>query len=80
MLASIALHVVLGAVLLQVLLIPGRLRWALDEPPPRPERIGFIALPRDGAFDPGKDGGDDRPITSTPPRARAPLVLSLIHI
>lgn len=73
-LVSLALHVVLGAALLKVLLVPGRLRWGLDEPMPKPERVGLVALPQQGAFDPGKDGGDDRPLTKTPARPRPALV------
>lgn len=74
LLASIALHIVLGAALLRVLLIPVPLRTLFEkEPAPVPERIGFIALPREGATDPGRSGGDDRPLVPkerrTAPRA-----------
>lgn len=73
-LVSIALHVVLGAGLLRVLMVASPLRWLEDVPPPRAEQIGFIALPQQGESNPGRDGGDDRPVTDQPPRPARPLV------
>ena len=73
-LVSIALHVVLGAGLLRVLLVPGSVRWSMDHAtPPKPERVDLVVLPERGEANPGRDGGDDRPRTKTP-RASAPLV------
>ena len=72
---SVLLHVVLGAGLLRVLLVPGSLRWEVEHVPlPKPERIGFVALPQRGDLNPGRDGGDDRPKSKTRARPAAPLV------
>ena len=52
---SVLLHVVLGAGLLRVLLVPGSLRWEVEHVPlPKPERIGFVALPQRGDLNPGR--------------------------
>lgn len=73
---SIAVHVVVGAALLRVLLIPYPFTslFGTKEQPVEPERISFLALPQaGGAKSPGKSGGNGRPIN---PRATAapPLV------
>lgn len=68
------MHVVLGAGLMRVLLVPGPMRWATATAPPRVERIGFVALPQRGATEPGRDGGDGRPRTKTPRPAPRPFV------
>jgi hypothetical protein len=73
-LVSIALHVVLGAGLLHVLLVPGSVRWTLTHAlPPKPERVDLVMLPQRGEASPGRDGGDDRPPTKAP-RPATPLV------
>ena len=69
---SIVLHVVLGAGLVQVLLVPGSWRWQSERTPaPEPERIRFVTFPSHGTTTPGRDGGDDRPASKTPHVARA---------
>jgi hypothetical protein len=74
---SVILHVVIGAVLLRVLTMPGPLnslfsRWGQPAPV---ERIGFLALPRSGAPNqPAKAGGDNRPDVGKPSAEPAPVV------
>ena len=73
---SIGLHVLVGAALLRVLLIPYPFTSLFEtkEQPIEPERISFLALPRASTTtSPGKSGGNGRPIT---PRAKPtpPLV------
>lgn len=77
LLVSLVLHVVLGAALLRVLMVPYPL---LDlfrhEPAARDlpvERIGFIQLPRGAVTTPGRSGGDGRP-ESPAHREPPPLV------
>ena len=75
--ASIALHIVLGSGLLYVITVPGSLdRWFRTEKasPVTVERIGFLAAPNQGAPDPGRSGGDGRPVREAPsqPRLIAP--------
>ena len=67
---SIALHVVLGLVLVRFLTF-GSLNLFDDGTAPV-ERIGFVALPQDGPPSPGVSGGDDRP--ERPRTAPPPLV------
>ena len=73
---SIALHVLVGAALLRVLLIPYPFTslFTTKEQPIEPERISFLALPQSSTTtSPGKSGGNGRPIN---PRAKPapPLV------
>jgi hypothetical protein len=73
---SIVLHVVVGAALIRVLLIPYPFisLFATKEQPVVPERISFLALPQTSTVTtPGKSGGNGRPVT---PRAKVapPLV------
>jgi hypothetical protein len=73
---SIGLHVLVGAALLRVLLIPYPFTSLFEtkEQPVEPERISFLALPQASTTtSPGKSGGNGRPIT---PRAKPapPLV------
>jgi hypothetical protein len=70
---SLALHAVLGAGLLRVLLVPGPLRWRTDAPP-KAERVEFVVRPPAGPVERGRDGGDDRPRTKSPRPASRPLV------
>lgn len=65
---SVALHVVLGAGLLRVLLVPSTLHWQLPQSPRAlPEKVEFVAVPQRGEpATPGRDGGDDRPATKAP--------------
>ena len=66
---SLALHVVIGAVLWRVLTMPNMLneifsRWGQRAPV---ERIGFLALPRAGGpAVAAKAGGDNRPVVEHP--------------
>lgn len=74
-LVSIALHMVLGAGLVRVLLVPGSLHWELaHDEPPKVERIGYIALPQSSPPTRGRDGGDDRPKSRARARPAAPFV------
>ena len=73
---SIALHVVIGAALLRVLMMPYPFLslFGEKEVPIQPERISFLALPQtDAAPTPGRSGGNARPETTirtnTPPIA-----------
>ncbi len=64
---SIVLHVVLGAALLRVLLIPNALSslFATRDLPVEPERISFLALPQASSTpSPGRSGGNGRPVTT----------------
>ena len=80
-LASVALHIVLGAALLRVLLIPVPLKSLFErEAAPVPERIGFIALPRQGAPDPGRSGGDDRPLVPKARRTAPPAFVAPVGV
>jgi len=79
---SIALHVVVGAVLVRVLTIPLPLDDLFDRDrgsEPKVERISFIALPKAGPVPtPGKSGGDGRPPSersAPPPPLRAPTAV-----
>ena len=70
---SIILHVVVGAALLRVLLIPHALNslFAKKDLAVEPERISFLALPQTAEPpSPGRSGGNNRPITT--PRTTAP--------
>lgn len=77
---SVALHVAIGAVLLQVLVMPNDFgSWLRRQRPGSVpvERIGFLRLPpATGAATPGRSGGDDRPerprADVAPPRLTAP--------
>lgn len=63
---SIVLHVVVGAALIRVLLIPYALSsiFTTKEQRVEPERISFLALPQASAVTtPGKSGGNGRPET-----------------
>jgi hypothetical protein len=69
---SLVLHVVLGAGLIALLIMPHTaanwLRLNRGEPPVV-ERIGFIAMPKTGSeMNPGKAGGDNRPVSKTKPK------------
>lgn len=69
---SIIVHVVVGAALLRVLLIPHALNslFATKDQPVEPERISFLALPQT-AEPPssGRSGGNGRPETNRTTRA-----------
>jgi hypothetical protein len=73
---SIALHVVVFAIIAHAITVPGGLeRWlrnAPDQSVPA-ERIGFLALPRDAEPVAGRSGGDDRPVVPDAPPP-APIV------
>ena len=74
---SLVLHVVLGAALLRILLIPQALNslFATKDQPVEAERISFLALPQqaDLPTSAGRRGGNGRPTTS-PARPAPPLV------
>jgi hypothetical protein len=73
---SIVLHVVFGAALLRVLLIPYPFTslFASREEPVVPERISFLALPQESpTTSPGKSGGNGRPVNTRSTQA-PPLV------
>ena len=77
---SIALHLVLGAALVRVVLMPlppSDLFEREKGSQPPVERIGFIALPKAGPVTTaGKSGGDGRPVSSRPvPPLRAPTAV-----
>jgi hypothetical protein len=64
---SIAIHVVVGAALLRILLIPYPFTslFATKSQSVEPERISFLALPQESPVTtPGKSGGNGRPITT----------------
>ena len=74
---SVVLHVVVGAALLRVLLIPNALNslFATREQPVEPERISFLALPQTPTEpSPGRSGGNGRPETTTRSTPAPPLV------
>lgn len=60
---SLALHVAIGALLVQVVLMPNDFAaWLQRSPQSIPvERIGFLSLPQRGPETPGRSGGDNRP-------------------
>ena len=63
---SLALHVVIGAALIRVILLPYPFTslFPAKEQPVEPERISFLALPQKSEVTtPGKSGGNGRPIT-----------------
>jgi len=62
---SLALHALIGAGLLRVLLVPSSLIWELPQSPrPKPETISYVSMAERGQQpSPGRDGGDDRPVT-----------------
>ena len=67
MAVSIVLHVVFGAALIRVILIPYPFTalFGPKEPPVKPERISFLALPQTSqTTSPGKSGGNGRPVTT----------------
>lgn len=69
---SLVLHVVLGAGIIALLIMPHTaanwLHLTRGEPAVV-ERIGFIAMPKTGAVtNPGKAGGDNRPVSKTKPK------------
>lgn len=69
---SLVLHVVLGAGLIALLIMPHTaanwLHLTRGEPPVV-ERIGFVAMPKTGPqMNPGKAGGDNRPVSKTKPK------------
>jgi hypothetical protein len=73
-LASIAVHIVVGAALLWVLSIPLPLDdfFSRQRDVSLPiERISFIQVPNTGENTPGRSGGDNRPVRATPP---APII------
>ena len=62
---SIVLHVVVGAALVRVLLVPYPFTslFPTKEQAVEPERISFLALPQESATtSPGKSGGNGRPV------------------
>jgi len=74
---SIVLHVVVGAALLRVLMIPYPFISLFSEKDERiePERISFLALPQtETAPTPGRSGGNGRPETTT--RSEAPPLVA----
>ena len=73
---SIALHVVVFAIIAHAITIPGGLELWLRNVPEQAvpaERIGFLALPRDAVPVAGRSGGDDRPVMPDAPPL-APIV------
>lgn len=69
---SVVLHVLVGAALIRVLLVPYPFTslFAKKEQPVQPERISFLALPQTSQPNsPGKSGGNGKPVT---PRTAAP--------
>jgi hypothetical protein len=70
---SVVLHAVVGAGLLELLLMPHpHSQWLkrTHGAPPPVERIGFLALPQTGPVNtPGKSGGNGRPISKLRPAA-----------
>ena len=67
-LVSLALHIVLGVVLVRTLTFGPLNRLFDDEPTSAPvERIGFVALPQEGPPQAGISGGDGRPERAKPP-------------
>jgi hypothetical protein len=79
-LVSLAAHVVVGAVIVQSLLVPTRFSSLFTREKRAPvvaERIGFLALPRGtGPAVAGRRGGDGSPATAVPaPALVAPTVV-----
>src|SRR5579863_4696327 len=70
---SIVLHIVLGAGIIGLLIMPhAYYDWLhlKHGEPPVVERIGFVAMPQTGAeTNPGKAGGDNRTLSKTKPKA-----------
>jgi hypothetical protein len=71
---SLVLHVVLGAGLIALLIMPHAASNWLHYPKDREpvvERIGFLAMPKTTGAEnnPGKAGGDNRPVSKTKPKA-----------
>jgi hypothetical protein len=70
--ASLALHVVLGAGIVALLIMPHAYSdWLHLKKGQEPvvERIGFVQMPETGPVEiPGKSGGDNRPLTKTKPK------------
>jgi hypothetical protein len=71
LLASIGLHVLVAALLVQFLISPNII-WLIlgggKQAPVPTERIGFLRLPKaKNAPVVGRSGGDNRPVTKTPP-------------
>lgn len=78
-LVSLAVHVVVGTVIVQSLLVPTRFTslFTRERRAPVPvERIGFLSIPRGtGPAVAGRRGGDGSPVTATPaPALVAPSV------
>ena len=74
---SIALHVVIGAALLRVLMVPYPFLslFSEKEEPIQPERISFLALPQTSETPtPGRSGGNNIPETTTTRTPAPPLV------
>jgi len=76
LLASIGLHVVVAALFVQFLISPNII-WLIlggsKSAPVPTERIGFLRLPKaKGAPVVGRSGGDNKPVTKTPPVKLAP--------
>jgi hypothetical protein len=74
---SIVLHVILGAALLRILMLPLPLQELFKREKAEKitaERISFLALPTGPTTTPGKSGGDGRPISREPRPAPPPLV------
>src|SRR5581483_280949 len=71
---SLVLHVVLGAGLIALLIMPHAASTWLHYPKDREpvvERIGFLAMPKTRTStenNPGKAGGDNRPLSKTKPK------------
>ena len=69
---SLVLHVVLGAGLIALLIMPhAASNWLhiKHDQEPVVERIGFLAMPKNGTeTNPGKSGGDNRPVSKTKPK------------
>ena len=79
-LVSLAMHVVVGTVIVQSLLVPTRFTslFTRERRAPVPvERIGFVSIPRGtGPAVAGRRGGDGSPVTAVPaPALIAPSVI-----
>jgi hypothetical protein len=73
---SIALHVIVFAIIAHAITVPGGIELWLRNAPEQDlpaERIGFLALPRAAEPVAGRSGGDDRPVLPDAP-APPPLV------
>ncbi len=74
---SVAIHVVVGALLLWILSIPRPFEQWLSRHKAESipvERISFVRLPNDGTTHPGKSGGDGNPVRARPRRESPRLV------